>query len=999
MALVYEAEQLPLGRRVALKLISPDAAADAAYRERFLRETHAAMELEHPNVVPVYDAGEADGELFIAMRLIEGEDLRQIIQRQRRLPPERALAILGQIAGGLDAAHARGLVHGDVKPANVMVQQLGDAREHCWVVDFGLAAELDARSLHSTGTWTGTPAYVSPEQLRGERVDARTDVYALGVLAFHALAGRAPYVREHDAGTLLAHLHATPPSLCELCPELPRDVDAVIARALAKAPEARFASAGALADALAQAIGGGAPALATGGPVGGVRTRGPLGNLPAEVSSFIGRREELDALRRALAHARLLTVIGPGGVGKTTLALHLAASVADEYAGAWVVELDGVQDAAGLELALARALELRVWTPDSIRASLLEFFEGRRMLLVLDNCEHMIAEVGALSTALLAAAPRLAIVATSREPLAIAGERAHLLAPLQVPVEDDEPADVIASDSARLLLQRAAEQGIDVRLEAATVHAIARICTRLEGIPLAIELAAARLRTLSVSDLDRRLQDDLRVLSDGGGARAERQRTLDGLIEWSWRLLEAGEQAVLSRLAVFAGTFTLDAAEAVAAGQDEQTVLAPAVVALADKSMLHVDAREAETRLRMLAPVREFALARLVAAGQRSSARAAHRRHYLALAERARPLLDSEHASEWLARLEPDQANLRAAIESVIHEGEVEEALRLAVAMRQFWACRGLAGEGIELLTATLDAAGEAAEPRLLARAHGAAAHLAAGMLGDARRAEPHARQALRIARSIGDADAAAEALTCLSWSESFAGRAAQGLERADEGLASAGSIESPVVLGRLLDARGLALEELGDVPAARGAYARARQVFAEAGYPLGLALVTNHVGNLELGAGEPAAAAAHFSLARVTAERAADGASVAMATLNLALVDLVEGRREQARELFVDALLTNQAHGDQANIAFSIFGLALTEPDPVRAAELHGSAAHRLAQLEMGLSTLEERLRSQETERLCAELGRERFDREGERGRRLRVEDIARAVLGDEEP
>jgi predicted ATPase len=690
-----------------------------------------------------------------------------------------------------------------------------------------------------------------------------------------------------------------------------------------------------------------------------------------------------------------LSVIGPGGVGKTTLALHLAASVEPEYHGAWVLELESVQDAAGLELALARVLGLRLASRGAIRAALIGFIERRRLLLVFDNCEHLVAAVGGLAAQLLAACPRLTIVATSREPLAIEGEHVYALGPLELPDEDDEPEDVLASESVRLLLQRAGEHGRSVDIEPGATAAIARICARLEGIPLALELAAARLRTLSVDELDRRLQDDLRVLAPAGGDRPDRRRTLEGLIESSWRLLRADEQAVLARLAVFAGAFTLDAAESVAAAEDDGPLDAgPLVMTLADKSLLQVDAVRVQPRFRMLQPVREFCLARLVASAQHASVRAAHRAHYLALAERAAPMLDSAHSSEWLATLGEDHPNIRAAIESGMEDGDWEGALRMGVAMRQFWACRGLAGEGIELLAAILSQTGPSPQPALRGRAHSAVAHLAAGRLGDSRRAEPHAVEALRLARSAGDADTAAEALIWLSWSESLAGHAAEGLARAQEALPNASSIEDPTVLGRLLDAQAIALEQLGETSAARHSYERARGVFAKAGYAPGVASVENHLGDLDLSAGNLASAAGHFSLARTTAESAGDGASVAMAALNLALIDHLEGRRESARELFVDALITNQACGDRANVAFSIFGLAVTELEDSRAAELHGSASHRLAQLDITLSTLEERLRSEELERLRASLGPERFDRALERGHELLVEDIVGAVV-----
>jgi non-specific serine/threonine protein kinase len=988
-SLVYEARDLSRDRRVALKLIAPEASADAAYRERFVREARATLRLKHHNIVPVYRAAEADGKLFIAMRLIEGEDLKQIIDVEGPLPAERVLRIVRQIAGGLDAAHASGLVHRDLKPSNVLVEHPGQDRERCYVADFGLAVEQDASSIMSGVAWSGTPGYVSPEQLRSERVDARTDVYALGVLVFHALAGRTPYAREHVSGTLLAHLHAPPPSLTELRGDMPREVDAVIARALAKAPGARYASAAELAGALEEALAGNV-AASDGASSGAGGLARPLGNLRADAPSLVGRRRELSSAIEALEGCRLLSFVGAGGVGKTTLAVHLARNVASDYAGVWVLELDSLQNAAGLELALARALGLQIGLRGSIRGALVEFIEERRFLLVLDNCEHMLADAASVVGELLAACPRLTIVATTREPLALEGERVHPLGPLEVPSDDDYPEDVLASDSAHLLLLRASEHGLVMDAQAATARAIARICARLEGIPLALELAAARLRTLSLSELERRLQDDLGVLARAGDDGPERQRTLDDLIEWSWRLLAGNEREVLSRLAVCAGPFTLDAAEAVALTADRDSPDAGALVLkLADKSLLQVDANRPEPRFRMLQPVREFCDAHPLGSARPVSARAAHRAYYLALVECAKPELDGARAAEWLTTLDEDQPNIRAAIENALRDDDAQSALRMGVAMRQYWACRGRAGEGIELLTMVLRDFSDVTEMRLRAQAQSSVAHLAAGRLGDTRLAEPHAVEALELARAAGDADTAAEALIWLSWSHSSAGRATEGLALAREGLLNEGLIEDPTVLGRLLDAQAVALENLDEVVAARAAYERARDVFAKAGYAPGVASVENHLGDLDLSSGDAAGAAAHFALARTTAERAGDGAAVALAALNLALVEHLEGRGESARELFVDCLITNQACGDQANIAFSVFGLALTERDEARAAELHGSADRRLDRLDLRLSALETRLQKDELERLSVSLGVERFDRARERGERLQVEDV----------
>ncbi len=729
------------------------------------------------------------------------------------------------------------------------------------------------------------------------------------------------------------------------------------------------------------------------------RSRPKGGNLPAEISTFVGRTMELQRAAEALAGTRQLSIVGPGGVGKTALAMRLAAGALDEFEGAWLIELDSVQDGAGLALALARTLGLRSSPTEPIRATAAEFIEERRLLLLFDNCEHVAAEVGWLAGELLGACPRLTIMATSREPLGTQGEHIFGLEPLEVPREDDDPEDVLASDSARLLLQRAGEQGVSVEAGPATAANIARICARLEGIPLAIELAAARLRTLSLDDLDRRLREDLRVLRLGAGGEREGRRTLDGLIESSWRLLAKDEQAVLARLAVFDGPFTLDGAEAVASAGDGSIEAGPLVLRLADKSLLQIDANRMEARFRMLQPVREFCLARLRAGGDHAAARAAYRRYYLALTARAQTMLASTRASEWLARLDRDQANIRGAIESGVGEGDSECALRIGVSVLQFWACRELAGEGIELLSAGLRETGTPAPVSLRAKAHSAVALLASGVLGDARRAEPHALEALRLADSTGDADTAAEALTCMSWSESFAGRPAQGLAQAEQALARAGTLADASVHGRLLDAQALALEQLGELDAARAAYEHARELFAQAGFVPGLAQVENHLGHLELGAGELMGAKEHFALGRASAEDAGDGASVAMATLNLALIECLDGHRESARELFLDSLITNESRGDRANVAFSIFGLALTAPDPSLAAELHATAKHRLDELEIVLSALEERMQTEALVRLRDDLGPERFGRALERGRGLRVEDVVLATSAPDAP
>ena len=284
MGIVYLATQVALGRPVALKLISPEHGSDPAFRERFARESRLAALIDHPNVVPVYEAGEADGRLFIAMRFVPGTDLRALISRER-LEPARAVEIVGQVAAALDAAHRRGLVHRDVKPANILISTEGGV-EHVYLTDFGLTKRTTAQSaLTQVGMFVGTLDYVAPEQIRGEATDARADVYALGCVLYHALTGAVPFARDSDVATIQAHLNDPPPRVTGAADELPASLDAVIAHALAKDPAERYASAGDLAAAAREAVQDAGPARAASTAAPGPPSAAPAAHSPAPASA------------------------------------------------------------------------------------------------------------------------------------------------------------------------------------------------------------------------------------------------------------------------------------------------------------------------------------------------------------------------------------------------------------------------------------------------------------------------------------------------------------------------------------------------------------------------------------------------------------------------------------------------------------------------------------------------------------------------------------------
>ena len=251
MGIVYAATHLRLSRTVALKLLAPELAEDQDFRTRFLKEAQLAASLEHPSVVPVYDAGEEQGLLYLAMRYLQGGDLRGLLQRQGRLSLERSLQITQQVAGALDAAHARGLVHRDVKPANILFDE---AQERAYLGDFGVAKRQSSKGLTQTGSFLGSVDYCAPEQIESALVDGRADVYALGGVFYHCLTGQPPYVRETEVAVLTAHLRDPPPALSRVRPDLPAALDGVLVTAMAKHPQVRYATAGEFAGALQEAL-------------------------------------------------------------------------------------------------------------------------------------------------------------------------------------------------------------------------------------------------------------------------------------------------------------------------------------------------------------------------------------------------------------------------------------------------------------------------------------------------------------------------------------------------------------------------------------------------------------------------------------------------------------------------------------------------------------------------------------------------------------------------
>lgn len=774
---VYRCTQATLDRAVAVKVLT--AEFDDDNRARFVREQQAMGRLTgHPNIATVLQEGVTEGgHPYLVTPYYPRDSLQEWLRRDGPLPVEEVLQIGVKIAGALESAHRSGILHRDVKPGNILLTDYGEPA----LTDFGIA-HIAGGFQTTTGVLTGSPAFTAPEVLEGGEPTPAADVYGLGSTLFCALTGHAAFERHTGESVVTQFLRITTQPIPDLRENgVAADVSDAVEAAMSRNPADR-PTAAALGDGLRQVQhrhGFPVSEIAlqnepttehrsetTGVPLPYRPPKPQGGNLPLEVTSLINRRSEVAEVKKLLSTSRLVTLTGIGGVGKSRVALRVAAQVKRDFPdGVWLIELADVSDATQLVAVMAAVFGVRNENRLSMLEELVRFLGDSEALLVLDNCEQLVEAAAEVDEALLRACPGVRLLVTSREPLNIAGEAVMRVPPLTVPDPHREPTLLTLPrfDAVTLFVERAATAVPGFALDEGNMGAVARICARLDGLPLAIELAAARMRTLSPHQILQRLDDRYSLLTRATRTAPTRQQTLRLCIDWSHDLCIPVEQQLWAQLSVFAGSCELDAVEGVCDVDPTPDTLLDILASLVDKSILIRDESNTVVQFRMLDTLREYGRQKLRESGRYEDLRHRHHVWYQQMLSDITDEWISARQPFWIARLEREQPNVRAALESCLSEDTdeaVDTGLRIATALFEFWYFRGLYTEGRSWLE------------RALARPGGrSASHRAEALCAACKLAASHgdlraATALLAEARTLAEQSRAPQLRPCIAYAE-----------------------------------------------------------------------------------------------------------------------------------------------------------------------------------------------------------------------------------------
>ena len=985
MGEVYLAEDERLGREVAIKVLPQDVLCDEGRLHRFEREANAVSALNHPNILTIFEFAHENGIHFFASELVKGQTLRQRLE-SGPLNVVEALEMSMQVCSALGAAHEAGVVHRDIKPENLMIRDDGYLK----VLDFGLAKHVGkamagrdastlARRFSLPGMILGTVSYMSPEQARGAHVDARSDIFALGIVIYEMLTGQPPFRGDTATDVIAEIIQSDPESPSQINPNVPADLSEIVMRAIQKEPSRRFQSANDLLARLRRTLKRlefdhelKRTAISSGRNRTSTSSSGELllDDIGVEAKSYlphllpmIGRDTEISQLTKLLLarDTRLVTLTGTGGTGKTRLARELCGRLADNFRDGFVfIRLGEVYDPALVPAVIAQQLRVQEIVGRPIAQTVAEFLREKQMLLLLDNFEQILDAAPYIAD-LLNYARELSVIVTSRERLRIQAETEFNVPPLPVPDENDTlTADDIAKfDSVQLFALRAKHVDPDFRLTDDNIVQISKICSTLDGLPLAIELAAARTRVFSPATILEKLQARLAFLTGGAVDLPKRQQTMRAAVDWSYDLLNEDEKRLFRRLSVFACRFTAAAAEAIAS--DSAAGGGPALptldsvefldrfASLVDKSLLVRRQQPAgEIAYTMLEIVREYAETRLEADDDANAIRHRHALHYLSIAEEAATHLQTKDTGLWIKRLDEEYENIRLALLWSI-ENEPDTAARLAAAIRHFWLIRGHLSEALvwaeEILSSKREMPSEIKWKLLTLCGN------VTQFQGDIKKAHTFYDEALTAARQTGDPKHIAQSLRGVGALAYLQYDFISARELINEAIRLSRSVSDDFGLAA-------ALARLGDISNVEGDTATARSLTAES---LG---IFRRIGYSE---------------------------GISAKLYNLGAIVFLDGDHELARQHFEEAHAAAMELGEKINTRLIFDGfaaLAAEAGDHVRAAKLSGAAESLGATIGYTIEPAEQIFRDAYLGKLKAAMSREDFESYHQIGRNLSTEE-----------
>jgi predicted ATPase len=947
MGKVYRALDTRLGREVALKTVSVEAGSERDAILRFEQEARSASALNHPNIVTIYEFGNAADTHYIAMELLPGQTVREILSGGP-IPFRRVIGIAAQIADALAKAHESGIVHRDLKPANLMVTPEGISK----ILDFGLAKlnpETSVSAETSTGVTTitsrtqimGTVGYMSPEQANGSFIDFRSDQFSFAAVLYEMVTGTAAFHKKTFAETAAAILRDEPEQIASRNLPVPTPFLWILERCLAKDPQNRYASTRDLARDLAEVRDRLADAPARENETG-------FNNLPPQRTKFIGREREAAALRQLLERddVWLVTLTGPGGIGKTRLAVQVACEMAEQFGdGVCFVPLAAISEPALITPTIAQTLGLHDVPTQTADDTLAKYLSGLRypMLLLLDNFEHLVASAQVVSKC-LANSPKLKIVVTSQAALHISGEQEFPVPPMAVP---DPKSTASVEELSRLpavalFTNRAQAVKHDFVLTKENAAAVAAICARLDGLPLAIELAAARVKLLSPPAMLSRLESSLNLLTGGARDLPTRQQTLRGTVDWSYSLLNPEEQTLFRRLSVFRGGCTLEAIEAVCDTKGDLGIsVLDGVASMVDKSLVQqMDPDEGETRFAMLSTLREYALERLAESGDEHNTRRGHAAYYLVLAEEG----DREASAhpEWLDRFEVEHDNFRVALDFLTKTHDADWGLRLGAALFRFWETREHLAEGRERLARLLKMEESMARPKLRARLLFAAAVLA-GEQGDYTAGQILLEESLETCVEQHDERGVAVALNALAVNARDRGEVLHASMLFERCVAIWRDLDDQTDTARALSNLANTTKLRGDFERTSALYEEALSIFRKIGDLSGIAWTLNYQGDVARERNDLVRARSCYEQSLSAFGLLRDGWGIASALSDLAGLYADEGNNEEACRLYGESVRMYQSLDYKRGVARVLEYLAANAAArsiPLQALRLAGAAA-----------------------------------------------------------